>query len=393
MKLSGTVLVTGGCGFIGSNFIRYLLDKTDFSGDIINLDKLTYAGHLENVTDIQLNYSDRYHFIRGDIADRNVVANIFHEFQIRTVAHFAAESHVDRSITGSAPFMETNILGTWTLLEAARNAWGNHADPEQFRFHHVSTDEVFGQLGPDDPAFCESTPYDPRSPYSASKASSDHLVRAWQHTYGLPVTISNCSNNYGPYQYPEKLIPVVILNAMAGKPIPVYGDGGNIRDWLFVEDHCEALWRILESGVPGETYNIGGNCEVKNIDLVHTICDILDEVRPLSRSVSVSASARKNEEPEPISDLSEHRTQNTEHLPSATHPPSTITHQSSPITSYTDLISFVTDRPGHDRRYAMDTDKIRQALEWTAGTEFRNGLTRTIRWYFENRKWIDAVQK
>jgi len=270
--------------------------------------------------------------------------------------------------------METNILGTWTLLEAARNAWGNHADPGQFRFHHVSTDEVFGQLGPDDPAFCESTSYDPRSPYSASKASSDHLVRAWFHTYGVPVTISNCSNNYGPYQYPEKLIPVVILNALGGKPIPVYGDGGNVRDWLFVEDHCEALWRILESGDPGETYNIGGNCEMANIDLVHMICDILDEIHPLRGSVS--ASARKNAEPEPISDLSEHRTLNTEHLP-----------------SYRELISFVTDRPGHDRRYAMDTGKIKQTLEWSAGTEFRNGLTRTIRWYFENREWIDAVQK
>jgi len=392
MKLSGTVLVTGGCGFIGSNFIRFVFEKTDFSGKVVNLDKLTYAGHLENVADIQSKYAGRYRFVKGDISNRELVENVFREFQVETVVHFAAESHVDRSITGSAPFMETNILGTWTLLEAARNAWGNNGDPGRFRFHHVSTDEVYGQLGPEDPAFRETTPYDPRSPYSASKASSDHLVRAWHHTYGLPVTISNCSNNYGPYQYPEKLIPVVILNALAKRPIPVYGDGGNIRDWLFVEDHCEALWRILESGVPGETYNIGGNCEVKNIDLVHTICDILDNLRPLSKSASASENTRNKGEKESMAGaiLS---SPITHHSSPITHSPSPITHHPSPITSYNELITFVTDRPGHDRRYAMDTGKIRQALEWTAGTEFRDGLTRTIRWYLENRGWIDAVQK
>ncbi|MCK5879642.1 MAG: dTDP-glucose 4,6-dehydratase, partial [Holophagae bacterium] len=281
-------------------------------------------------------------------------------------------SHVDRSISGSAPFMETNISGTWTLLEAARKAWGDGASAQQFRFHHVSTDEVFGQLGPDDSAFTETTPYDPRSPYSASKASSDHLVRAWHHTYGLPVSISNCSNNYGPYQFPEKLIPVVILNALAGKPIPVYGDGGNVRDWLFVNDHCEALWRIIESGIPGETYNIGGDCEIANIDLVHTVCDILDEIHPLRGSASASERARKNE--------------NTESIPSDTH-------HSSLITSYTELISFVTDRAGHDRRYAMNIAKINRDLRWKPNTVFREGLITTVRWYLENREWVDSVLK
>ncbi len=349
-------MITGGCGFIGSSFIRFLFEKTDFSGKVVNLDKLTYAGHPENVADIQSNYSDRYHFVQGDIADRELVGNIFHEYQIKTVVHFAAESHVDRSISGSAPFMETNIIGTWTLLEAARTAWGDHANPAEFRFHHVSTDEVYGQLEPKDPAFSEDTPYDPRSPYSASKASSDHLVRAWHHTYGLPVTISNCSNNYGPYQFPEKLIPVVILNAISGKPIPVYGDGGNVRDWLHVEDHCDALWQILASGIPGETYNIGGNCEIANIDLVHAICDILDEIFPFSDC--------------PLSTI---------------HHPQLVSHH--------ELIAFVTDRPGHDRRYAMDTSKISRELGWHPQTGFQNGLADTVRWYLENQKWIDAVQR
>ncbi|NOZ12528.1 MAG: dTDP-glucose 4,6-dehydratase [Acidobacteria bacterium] len=348
MKQTGTVLVTGGCGFIGSNFIRFLFERTGFSGNVVNLDKLTYAGRPENVADIQSEYCDRYHFLCGDIADRAFVENIFHKFEIRIVVHFAAESHVDRSISGSAPFMETNILGTWTLLEAARMAWGDHADPETFRFHHVSTDEVFGQLMGDDPGFTETTPYDPRSPYSASKASSDHLVRAWYHTYGLPVTISNCSNNYGPYQFPEKLIPVVILNALNKKPIPIYGDGKNIRDWLYVEDHCEAICRILESGIPGETYNIGGNCELANIDLVHAICGIMDELSPVAVN--------------------------------------------SAFGSYRELISFVTDRPGHDRRYAMDTGKIQRELNWEAVTGIEDGLTRTVEWYMKNQNWVNAVR-
>ncbi len=349
MKQGGTILVTGGCGFIGSNFIRFLFEKTEFSGSVVNLDKLTYAGHPENVADIQSKFSDRYHFLRGDVADRAFVKDVFRKFDIRIVAHFAAESHVDRSISGSAPFMETNILGTWALLEAAREAWGNHADPKEFRFHHVSTDEVFGQLGSDDPAFTETTPYDPRSPYSASKASSDHLARAWYHTYGLPVTISNCSNNYGPYQFPEKLVPVAILNAIAGKPIPVYGDGENVRDWLYVEDHCEAICRILETGISGETYNIGGNCELANIDLVRTICGILDKLSPVS--------------------------------------------DNSAFSSYNELITFVTDRPGHDRRYAMDIGKIHRELNWKAATGIEDGLTRTIEWYIQNQNWLDAVHK
>ncbi len=354
MKRRGSMLITGGCGFIGANFIRFLFEKAGFDGDIVNLDKLTYAGHPENVADIQEKYRDRYHFIKDDISNRETVNSIFKQFNVETVVHFAAESHVDRSISGSAPFMETNILGTWTLLEAARNAWGNHADSTKFRFHHVSTDEVFGQLGPDDPAFTETTPYDPRSPYSASKASSDHLVRAWHHTYGLPVTISNCSNNYGPCQFPEKLIPVVILNALAGKPIPVYGDGRNVRDWLYVEDHCEALWRILESGTPGETYNIGGNCEVANIDLVHSICKILDEDFPVSGN-------------------------------------STFKTQNLTSSSYNELITFVPDRPGHDRRYAMNTGKIKRELNWEAVTGIKDGLARTVEWYMKNQNWVDAV--
>jgi len=376
VKSSKTVLVTGGCGFIGSNFIRFLFEKTDFSGKVVNLDKLTYAGHPENVADIQSNFPARYRFVKGDISNRETVGKIFKEFQVETVVHFAAESHVDRSISGSAPFMETNILGTWTLLEAARNTWGDHAESQKFRFHHVSTDEVYGQLGPEEPAFIEATSYDPRSPYSASKASSDHLVRAWYHTYGLPVTISNCSNNYGPYQFQEKLIPAVILNALAGKPIPVYGDGGNVRDWLFVEDHCEALWRIIESGIPGETYNIGGDCEIANIDLVHTVCDILDEIHPLrgqeSRGRSRGRSKKENADTEPIS---------------------SDTHHPSLITSYNELISFVTDRPGHDRRYAMDIAKINRDLRWKPNTVFREGLATTVRWYLENQEWVDSVLK
>ncbi len=356
MELNGAILVTGGCGFIGCNFIRFLFEKTDFSGTLVNLDKLTYAGHPENVSDIRTNYSDRYHFINGDVADQALVTRIFRDYQIKTVVHFAAESHVDRSISGSAPFMETNILGTWVLLESARSTWGNGANPNEYRFHHVSTDEVYGQLGPDDPAFTETTPYDPRSPYSASKASSDHLVRAWHHTYGLPVTISNCSNNYGPYQFPEKLIPVVILNAVSGKEIPVYGDGKNVRDWLFVEDHCDAIYKILTAGLPGETYNIGGNCELANIDLVTTICDILDALSPISDN-------------------------------------STFKTQHSTFSSYNELITFVTDRPGHDLRYAMNPEKLRRELGWEPETAFRNGIHRTIRWYLNHRNWLNAIRK
>lgn len=379
MRELNTILVTGGCGFIGSNFIRHLFGMSGFNGRVINVDKLTYAGHKESLSDIAETYPDRYMFKQIDICDAAPIDQIFRTYSVDTVVHFAAESHVDRSISGPSPFIQTNIVGTFTLLEAARKHWiqsGMELSDSKYLFHHVSTDEVYGQLSPQDPAFTETTPYDPRSPYSASKASSDHLVRAYFHTYGLPVTVSNCSNNYGPYQFPEKLIPVVILNAVSGKPIPVYGDGGNIRDWLFVEDHCRALWQILGHGVCGETYNIGGNCEVKNIDLVRTICDILDDLCPLLGSASESASARRNGK------------ENAEHVPSH----SRITHHASPITSYNELITFVTDRPGHDRRYAIDFEKINRELNWTPAMSIQEGLRRTVAWYLQNASWIEDVQ-
>ena len=308
------VLVTGGAGFIGANFVHYLL-KIEPGVQIVNLDALTYAGSLENLK--RLPDPSRHTFVEGDICDAELVNRLIREHAIDTIVHFAAESHVDRSILGPAPFIQTNVVGTFTLLEAAKQAWGEERSGK--RFHHVSTDEVFGTLSPEDPAFQEVTPYDPRSPYSASKASSDHLVRAYFHTYGLPVTITNCSNNYGPYQFPEKLIPLVILNALQNKPLPIYGDGKQIRDWLYVEDHCEAIYRVLLDGKPGETYNVGGGNQPYNIDLVNEICSILDELRPAS-------------------------------------------------VSYATLITHVTDRPGHDRRYAMDISKIKTELGWQPQT-------------------------
>jgi len=372
------VLVTGGCGFIGSHFIRTLFARNSFTGRVINVDKLTYAANLENVADVAAAHPDRYRFVQADIANRKVMASLFETEQIDTVVHFAAESHVDRSIAGSEPFMTSNIMGTWSLLEAARSIWGDHPDPEHFRFHHVSTDEVFGHLGLEDPPFTEETPYAPRSPYSASKAASDHLVRAWHHTYGLPVTISNCSNNYGPCQYPEKLIPVVILNAVNGKPIPVYGDGRNVRDWLFVVDHCEGILRVLEKGRPGETYNFGGGCELANIDLVHMICDILDALFPMDgqQSASDSVSARKNEDEGCLSSTA--HAHSTRPLSSFSSP---ITHHPLRITSYTELITFVPDRPGHDRRYAMDIRKVEEKLGWKPTTPLKDGLSQTVKWY------------
>jgi len=297
------MLITGGCGFIGSNFIRYLLRESDYTGRIINLDKLTYAGNPENMTDVQKEYPDRYIFIQADICDGPRIAEIFDGFQIDGICHFAAESHVDRSIVEPDAFIQTNIVGTFNLLEAARSRLG-----QMIRFHHVSTDEVYGSLGKDG-YFTETTTYQPNSPYSASKASSDHLVRAYHKTYGLPVTISNCSNNYGPYQFPEKLIPLMILNGMEGKSLPVYGDGQNVRDWLYVKDHCVAVWMIMNHGKNGETYNIGGDGEMANLKLVEMICDILDDINPLP----------------------DHR-------------------------SRRDLIEFVKDRPGHDLRYAIDRE-------------------------------------
>ncbi len=335
------VLVTGGAGFIGSNFVRYLL-KAEPDARVFNLDALTYAGSLENLKDLP--DASRHTFIQGDICDAGLIGKLFQEHQIDSVVHFAAESHVDRSILGPAPFIQTNIVGTFTLLEAARQAWGADGSTRGMRFHHVSTDEVFGSLDASDSAFTESTPYEPRSPYSASKASSDHLVRAYFHTYGLPVTITNCSNNYGPYQYPEKLIPLMILNALRGKPLPVYGDGKQIRDWLFVEDHCEAIYLVLKNGRLGETYNIGGGNQPYNIDLVNETCSILDELKPST-------------------------------------------------TSYSELIAHVTDRPGHDRRYAMDITKIRNELGWTPRHDIESGLRATVQWYLAHMDWVEVIMK
>ena len=333
------VLVTGGAGFIGSNFVRYLL-TAETEALIFNIDALTYAGSLDNLKDLP--DATRHTFVQGDICDERLLGKLFRDHKIDTVVHFAAESHVDRSILGPAPFVQTNVIGTFTLLEAARQAWVN--ERSGFRFHHVSTDEVFGSLSPDDPAFTESTSYEPRSPYSASKAASDHLVRAYFHTYSLPVTITNCSNNYGPYQFPEKLIPLMILNAVQGKPLPVYGDGKQIRDWLFVEDHCEAIHLVLKNGKPGETYNIGGGNQPYNIDLVKEICSILDELKPAAKP-------------------------------------------------YAELITHVADRPGHDRRYAMDITKIRSELGWTPKHDIESGLRETVKWYLDHMDWVSAISK
>lgn len=337
------ILVTGGAGFIGSNFVRYLL-KQESNVQIVNLDALTYAGSLENLK--SLPDPKRHTFIEGDICDRSLVDTILRKNEIGVIVHFAAESHVDRSIVGPAQFIQTNIVGTFTLLEAARAYWlgEKFAQDQTVRFHHVSTDEVYGTLSPKDPAFSERTPYAPNSPYSASKASSDHLVRSYYHTYGLPVTITNCSNNYGPYQFPEKLIPLMILNAVRGEALPIYGDGQQVRDWLYVEDHCEAIWEVIEGGRTGETYNIGGDNQPTNMQVVNTLCDILDEL-----------------------------------LPGSPHRP------------HVSLIQHVRDRPGHDRRYAMDIGKIQTELGWSPKESLETGLLRTVRWYLENGDWVDAI--
>jgi dTDP-glucose 4,6-dehydratase len=345
---SANILVTGGAGFIGSNFIRYVFDKTDFSGTLVNYDKLTYAGNLMNLTEVEKKFGGgKYYFERGDIRDYDKVGKVVEKFNVNIIVHFAAESHVDRSIFGPRDFVETNINGTFSLLETARHLWKGRTD---VRFHHISTDEVYGSLG-DTGYFFETTPYDPRSPYSASKAASDHLVRAYFHTYGLPVTISNCSNNYGPYHFPEKLIPLVILNALEGKPLPVYGDGKNVRDWLYVEDHCEAIWMILNRGKAGETYNIGGECEKQNIEIVNKICAVLEKLYPIKENQRVER-----------------------------------------ISGYSELITFVGDRPGHDRRYAINCEKIKRELGWTQRHDFENGLKDTITWYLKNTEWINSIR-
>ena len=345
-----TVLVTGGAGFIGSNFIRYLFGKARFGGRVVNLDKLTYAGNPENLAGIEDAAGRNYVFVKGDIRDFALLDKVFLRYSPDAVVNFAAESHVDRSIFGPKDFVETNVNGTFALLETARRHWLSGAFAgRRFRFHHVSTDEVYGSLGRTG-KFKETTPYDPRSPYSASKAASDHLVRAYGHTYGLPATISNCSNNYGPYHFPEKLIPLVILNALEGKPLPVYGDGMQVRDWLFVEDHCAAIWRVLKKGKPGRTYNIGGNCEKPNIAVVKEICSVLEKLSPASNNPALAGKG------------------------------------------YRDLITYVKDRPGHDRRYAIDFSRACRELGWKPSVNFREGLTRTVRWYLDNPEWTRRVR-
>jgi len=352
-----SLLVTGGAGFIGSNFIHYLFTRKDFAGIVVNLDKLTYAGNLESLSEIETEYGiegkNRYFFHEVDICDFEKVEELFLKYNIDMVVHFAAESHVDRSIHGPKDFVQTNIMGTFTLLEVARKLWSNKNRSEVL-FHHVSTDEVYGSLG-ESGYFYEHTPYDPRSPYSASKASSDHLVRAYFHTYGLPVTVSNCSNNYGPYQFPEKLIPLMILNAMEGKNLPVYGDGMNIRDWLFVEDHCSAIYSIIKDSIPFETYNIGGENELPNLKVVHGICETLEKLYPISKNRYISG--KENRE-----------------------------------SSYKDFITYVKDRPGHDRRYAINCDKMKNTFQWTQSVSFDDGLEKTIRWYIDNREWVEHVR-
>ncbi|MEI6970015.1 MAG: dTDP-glucose 4,6-dehydratase [bacterium] len=334
------LLVTGGAGFIGANAIRHLLAAPGFKGRIVNLDKLTYAGNPLSLADIASKHSKRYVFVKADICSRKAVADVLDKHRIDAVCHFAAESHVDRSIARPSDFVRTNIVGTYNLLELCRERMDRiHV------FHHVSTDEVFGSLGSSG-YFTEETPYKPNSPYSASKASSDHLVRAYHATYGLPVTISNCSNNYGPYQFPEKLIPLMILNALEGKPLPVYGDGRNVRDWLYVRDHCAAIWTILRRGRRGETYNIGGRNEMQNIHVVRLICDLIDEMA----GRLAGGSPR------------------------------------------TELITFVKDRPGHDKRYAIDCSKIERELGWRPKESFETGIRKTVRWYLENREWVDNIR-
>lgn len=331
------VMVTGGAGFIGANFVHYWCGK--YPNDrVIVLDALTYAGNRQTLAPLDTHATFR--FVKGDICDRPLIDALLQEEAIDTLVHFAAESHVDRSILGPGAFVQTNVVGTFTLLEAFRQHWLSHDRPDDFRFHHVSTDEVYGSLEPNDPAFSETTPYAPNSPYSASKAGSDHLVRAYHHTYGMPTTITNCSNNYGPYHFPEKLIPLMCINILMGKPLPVYGDGLNVRDWLYVKDHCSAIDAVLKLGSVGETYNVGGNNEVKNIDLVHMLCELMNELAP-----------------------------------------------NLPIRPAQELITFVKDRPGHDRRYAINSTKLQTELGWTPSVTVQEGLRQTVEWFLSNEDW------
>ena len=341
------ILVTGGAGFIGSAVVRHIIANT--ADEVVNVDKLTYAGNLESLASVA--DDPRYRFEQVDIVDRAALEDVFRRHRPDAVMHLAAESHVDRSIDGPAAFIETNIVGTYTLLEVARGYWQalDAARKACFRFHHISTDEVYGDLADTDALFTEATPYAPSSPYSASKAGSDHLVRAWHRTYGLPVLVTNCSNNYGPYQFPEKLIPLVTLNALAGKPLPIYGKGDQIRDWLFVDDHARALYKVITEGDVGETYNIGGHNEKTNLEVVHTLCDILDDLRPVRA-------------------------------------------RGLPIDGYRALITHVADRPGHDRRYAIDASKIERQLGWVPDETFQTGIRKTVQWYLDNSAWCERVK-
>ncbi len=342
MPLTDTIFVTGGAGFIGSAVVRHLVAHTE--SRVVNIDKLTYAGNLDSVAPVAS--SDRYHFEQVDICDGPTITALFQRYRPRAILHLAAESHVDRSIDGPAAFIQTNVVGTATLLEAARDYWQTLTDTDRnrFRFLHVSTDEVFGSLGPEG-LFTEETPYRPNSPYSASKAAADHLVRAWHHTYGLPILLTNCSNNYGPYQFPEKLIPLMITNALEGRPLPVYGRGNNVRDWLYVDDHVQALLTVLEHGRPGETYNVGGHNEKTNLEVVTTLCAILDELAPAPDG-----------------------------------------------RPYDRLITFVADRPGHDLRYAIDASKIERELDWRPQESFTSGIRKTVQWYLDNRWWWEKLR-
>lgn len=339
------IIVTGGAGFIGSAVVRHIINDT--TDEVLVLDKLTYAGNLDSLSDVSS--SDRYHFVQADICDSHAVEEILTQFKPDAIMHLAAESHVDRSIDGPAEFIHTNITGTYTLLEATRHFWTalDESKKQNFRFHHISTDEVYGDLHNTDDLFTETTPYAPSSPYSASKAASDHLVRAWLRTFGLPTIVTNCSNNYGPYHFPEKLIPLIILNALEGKPLPVYGDGGQIRDWLYVEDHARALYKVVTEGVVGETYNIGGHNERKNIEVVRTICSLLDEL---------------------------------------------VSPTNLQINKYEELITFVIDRPGHDLRYAIDASKIEKELGWKPEETFESGIRKTVEWYLANENWWQRVK-
>ena len=344
MKKNKNIVITGGCGFIGSTLVKHILLNTEHN--VINIDKLTYAGIGGNLKDFEEN--NNYFFEKADICNFEKITNIFSKYVPDIIIHLAAESHVDRSIDGPYNFIQSNIIGTFTLLEVSRNYFKNLPSNKTFRFHHVSTDEVYGDLENSDKLFTEDSPYEPSSPYSASKASSDHLVRAWNRTYELPIVITNCSNNYGPYQFPEKLIPLVIMNAIEHKLIPIYGNGQQIRDWLFVEDHAKALLNVAENGILGETYNIGGNNEYTNLDVVQTICSILDELKPIN---------------------------------------------SKKFHKYSDLITFVEDRAGHDRRYAIDSSKMQSCLNWAPSETFNSGLKKTVKWYLENITWCKSIEK